>query len=425
VIYILYDGSGKKLRKTVMTNGVLEYQQDYVSGIEYTTTYTVLLSLEALYHSEGRVFNTNVGTTNADALRYEYSIRDHLGNTRLTFTDKNNNGVVDLNNTAGNEILQENHYYPFGLKIAGPWMDDIVAADTKYQYNGKGINTDFGLDWEDYGNRWYDPTCSRFHTTDKLSADFPSYSPYQYASNTPINAVDMDGLEAYYSPDGTFLKWGQISGANAPVVLILNAGNIWEPEEQEQLYIGGLPLSNFQLEQTAAFAYNETNDEEVLDRYRVANAIVNGYYFYVKNNPYQKNKSLQTRLDQLRERGDSHEKRMANITGGKEIATEAYAVFMNMDMLARNEQPRTKSAAAAAINAFRKEGIDYTNTFAGRRAVDWLGLGGPTNTFFWRETPHEPHFRMGGFIHIDIVTEKKKGNNKKKEKEKKKKEKRA
>ncbi|MBK9255259.1 MAG: hypothetical protein IPM42_07220 [Saprospiraceae bacterium] len=34
---------------------------------------------------------------------------------RLSFTDKNLNGKIDVTNNAGtNEILQENHYYAFG-----------------------------------------------------------------------------------------------------------------------------------------------------------------------------------------------------------------------------------------------------------------------------------------------------------------------
>ncbi|MBK8191655.1 MAG: hypothetical protein IPK76_00015 [Lewinellaceae bacterium] len=81
--------------------------------------------LEAIYHAEGRVYN------NGGTLRYEYAIRDHLGNTRLTFTDKNGNGVVDVTNTSANEILQENHFYPFGLDLAGPWMND--AAQIVFQ----------------------------------------------------------------------------------------------------------------------------------------------------------------------------------------------------------------------------------------------------------------------------------------------------
>jgi RHS repeat-associated protein len=94
-------------------------------------------------------------------LRYEYAIRDHLGNTRLTFTDKNSNGVVDVTNTASNEILQESHFYPFGLDMAGPWMND-AAQDNFYKYNGKELNGDFGLNWMDYGARWYDGSLGRW-----------------------------------------------------------------------------------------------------------------------------------------------------------------------------------------------------------------------------------------------------------------------
>ncbi len=67
-------------------------------------------------------------------LEYEYSIRDHLGNTRLTFADKNGNNVVDItNNPVTNEILQENHYTPFGLELQYAWMND-AALDTCYRY---------------------------------------------------------------------------------------------------------------------------------------------------------------------------------------------------------------------------------------------------------------------------------------------------
>ncbi len=160
-IDILYDGSGRKLRKTVKDAGVLVYTQDYVGGIEYRTTLALSLSLESIGHREGRIFNTNTGTTSADALRYEYNIKDHLGNTRLTFTDKNGNGIVDVTSGTDNEVLQENHYYPFGLAMSGPWMND-AAIDTKYQYNGKEMNDDFGLGWNDYGARWYDASVGRW-----------------------------------------------------------------------------------------------------------------------------------------------------------------------------------------------------------------------------------------------------------------------
>ena len=94
----------------------------------------------------GRVYNKNVDLNATVAWQYEYYMKDHLGNVRLTFTDKNANGVVDMSNTAANEVLQENHSYPFGLAMNGPWVNDSLR-DNQYQFNGKELNNDFGLGW--------------------------------------------------------------------------------------------------------------------------------------------------------------------------------------------------------------------------------------------------------------------------------------
>ena len=69
VINFLYDAGGNKLRKTV--SGTTNYVQNYVGGIEYKDNV-----LEAIYHAEGRIT-----TINGD-LKYEYALKDHLGNTR-------------------------------------------------------------------------------------------------------------------------------------------------------------------------------------------------------------------------------------------------------------------------------------------------------------------------------------------------------
>lgn len=41
----------------------------------------------------------------------------------------------------------------------------------------------------------YDPRVSRFLSVDPLFKSFPWYTPYQYAGNKPIYAIDLDGLE--------------------------------------------------------------------------------------------------------------------------------------------------------------------------------------------------------------------------------------
>lgn len=49
---------------------------------------------------------------------------------------------------------------------------------------------------QDYGFRLYNPAIGKFLSFDPLAPDYPELTPYQFASNTPIMAIDLDGLEA-------------------------------------------------------------------------------------------------------------------------------------------------------------------------------------------------------------------------------------
>jgi RHS repeat-associated protein len=200
-IEFIYDAAGTKLRKTVKQGTTIQYVQDYLpGGIEYRQNGTGLKYLEAVYHPEGRYYNTNVGSSNILAWRAEYNLRDHLGNTRLVFTDKTGTGtpgVIDVrSNTAANEILQENHYYTFGMAYEGNWlMNDAGVRDNAYQYNGKEINADFGLNWNDYGARWYDPAIGRWNSVDPVAEKMRMWSPYSYAFDNPMKFIDPNGME--------------------------------------------------------------------------------------------------------------------------------------------------------------------------------------------------------------------------------------
>ena len=62
-----------------------------------------------------------------------------------------------------------------------------MEKDNELKGNGNAIN---------YEARFFDPRVGRFLSLDPLSKKFPMLSPFQFASNTPIWAVDLDGLEA-------------------------------------------------------------------------------------------------------------------------------------------------------------------------------------------------------------------------------------
>ncbi len=57
----------------------------------------------------------------------------------------------------------------------------------------------------DYVNRFYDNRIGRFFSKDPLFSSYPYLSVYQFASNSPINGIDMDGLEHYITTDGIYL----------------------------------------------------------------------------------------------------------------------------------------------------------------------------------------------------------------------------
>ncbi|MBX2887995.1 MAG: hypothetical protein KF829_05030 [Ferruginibacter sp.] len=73
------------------------------------------------------------------------------------------------------------------------------SSGTGYRYGFNGKENDNEVKGEgnqqDYGNRIYDPRLGRFTSVDPLANDYPYYSPYQYAGNSPIELIDIDGSE--------------------------------------------------------------------------------------------------------------------------------------------------------------------------------------------------------------------------------------
>jgi RHS repeat-associated protein len=155
---------------------------DYSNGIEYKNN-----TLDAIYHSEGRVkYN---GTTP----RYEYTLTDHLGNGRVYYTDLNWDGACTTN-----EILQDNHYYPFGLNHTDPRRNTGGVGVNLYQYNGKELLEDNGLGWNHYGARCYDAAVGRWWVVDPLAEKYKTFNSYNYVLCRPSNGLDPDGRRVYF-----------------------------------------------------------------------------------------------------------------------------------------------------------------------------------------------------------------------------------
>ncbi|REC73789.1 hypothetical protein DRF60_19000 [Chryseobacterium elymi] len=128
---------------------------------------------------------TAEGYYNFENNKYIYSYTDHLGNVRLSYS-KNLNG--------GAEVLEENNYYPFGLKHEGY---NVLAGNPAYSYgyNGKELQKETG--WGDYGARMYMADIGRWGVIDPLAEQMRRYSPYNYAFNNPVSFIDPDGMKPH------------------------------------------------------------------------------------------------------------------------------------------------------------------------------------------------------------------------------------
>nr|WP_306822330.1 RHS repeat-associated core domain-containing protein [Empedobacter falsenii] len=170
-----YDASGVKLKK-IVTNGATVTTTDYLGGFQYQNN-----SLQFFPTAEGYV-----NVTNGNTFNYVYNYTDHLGNVRVSY-QKEVNGTL--------KVLEENNYYPFGLKHSGYTPLTTGNQNYKYKYNGKELQDELSLNLYDYGARNYDPAIGRWFKVDPLAEKFPGMSPYCAMGNNPIFYIDPDGRE--------------------------------------------------------------------------------------------------------------------------------------------------------------------------------------------------------------------------------------
>ncbi len=93
-------------------------------------------------------------------------------------------------------VVQETHYDPWGLELAGIGYIADATLEHQWKFNG-GVErlTDLALGLDQSGARMYDPRLGRFWSVDPLAdqEDQESWTPYHFVSDNPVGANDPDG----------------------------------------------------------------------------------------------------------------------------------------------------------------------------------------------------------------------------------------
>ena len=175
-----YSAGGSKLSKQTISSSGSTEKYDYVNGIIYRNGAPMRISTP---YGHLKVSETDISEEflNIESPAYYYDYKNQVGNVVASYTT-DEDGVA--------RIRQEDHYYPFGMRIPGLSVNNSV--DNKFLYNNKEFEDEFNLDWYHYGVRFYDPQLGRWHSIDPADEFF---SPYVYCHNDPVNFLDPDGAE--------------------------------------------------------------------------------------------------------------------------------------------------------------------------------------------------------------------------------------
>jgi RHS repeat-associated protein len=185
-ITYLYDAAGNKISKQVKIGTAM---QDGTYSYLGSAVYDQNNALAFLLTEEGRII------PKAGAWQYEYFLKDHLGDTRVTFTEAGP-GVP--------QVLQETHYYPFGMAMNGLSYSaaNEIGDKNKLLYNRKELGDEFGLGLYDFSARNFDPITGRTTTIDPHGENYFSESSYSFLGNNPMNIIDPSGMDDGWYTDG-------------------------------------------------------------------------------------------------------------------------------------------------------------------------------------------------------------------------------
>ena len=166
----------------------------------------------------------------------EFELTNHLGNVLTVVSDRKipvDDGVYNSDGTKviGSipdglidyykaDVKSSQDYYPFGMIMPGR---NVTSSDGyKFGFNGqekddeiKGASNSYSFTF-----RIYDPRMCRWLSMDPMTKSYPWYTPYQFAGNKPIGAIDLEGLEEYWVVARSFIPAPKLSNPDPFSLLV-------------------------------------------------------------------------------------------------------------------------------------------------------------------------------------------------------------
>ncbi|NBA87971.1 hypothetical protein GVN16_19530 [Emticicia sp. CRIBPO] len=194
-----YTAGGSKVRMTTSTKSY-----DYIGNTVFADNvieFTGTAEGRWLPKEQLKAFKADPAVNpTAPALfgRYEFTLKDHLGNSRVSCRCLERENATNASQTYPLVVTNEFQYDPWGVNIekeilASPNQFDKFTPGDRYKYNGKEFVADAGL--YDYGARMYDAVIGRWGGIDPSSEKYIGVSPYNYVLNNPLRIIDPDGKD--------------------------------------------------------------------------------------------------------------------------------------------------------------------------------------------------------------------------------------